>query len=92
MAVGDRFGNIQEHVLHLSLGFTSYLAECGSPERLFNLEIFHNAKKARPDIQYRFHHCNHCNAGYRFYGISGCLLASMIFASVLIPMVGNALH
>lgn len=31
-------------------------------------------------------------AGYRFYGVSGCLLASMIFAGVLIPMVGNALH
>lgn len=31
-------------------------------------------------------------AGYRFYGIAGCLLASMIFSGILIPMVGDGLH
>lgn len=32
------------------------------------------------------------HAGYRFYGIFGGLLASMIFAGVLIPLVGDGLH
>lgn len=50
---------------------------------VYSANIQHPSPLVRQYTQY---------AGYRFYGISGCLLASMIFAGVLIPMVGNALH
>ncbi|MCB5186294.1 hypothetical protein LG201_13850 [Methylobacillus gramineus] len=50
---------------------------------VYSANIQHPSPQVRKYTQY---------AGYRFYGISGCLLACMIFAGVLIPLLGNALH
>ncbi|SNR65200.1 hypothetical protein SAMN05192560_0380 [Methylobacillus rhizosphaerae] len=50
---------------------------------VYSANIQHPCPQVRKYTQY---------AGYRFYGISGCLLASMIFAGVLIPLVGDAWH
>ncbi|MFJ5447139.1 hypothetical protein ACIKP9_12930 [Methylobacillus methanolivorans] len=50
---------------------------------VYSANIQHPSPQVRQYTQY---------AGYRFYGISGCLLASMIFAGVLIPMAGSAVH
>ena len=50
---------------------------------VYSANIQHPSLRVRHYTQY---------AGYRFYGISGCLLACMIFAGMLIPIVGNALH
>lgn len=49
---------------------------------VYSANIQHPNPKVRRYTQY---------AGYRFYGVSGCLLASMIFSGVLLSWVGGGL-